>query len=73
MNTFINTLFTQSEIKQLSCLYNESIQQFYYEVEINPFAVPFYDDITIFVNNKFEGLTDKLSKEIVNEIINNFI
>ena len=69
----INTLFTENELIQLSDLYNDAIKDFNYEVEINPFAYPDYSDITDFINDKFENLTDKLAKELTNEVTNYII
>ena len=69
----VTTLFTENEIVQLIELYNEAIRQFNYVVETDPFAYPDFSDITDFINNKFEQLTDKLAKELTNEVVNYLI
>ena len=69
----VTTLFSENEIVQLTELYSEAIRQFNYDIEINPFAYPDHSEITDFINNKFEQLTDKLAKELTNEIVSYLI
>ena len=73
MKNIIETLFTANEILKLQELYNDAINDFNYEVEINPFACIDYFYITEFVNTKFEDLSTSLATEITNEIANYLI